>query len=114
MPEPDPNSKKHAVPQYSLDDLIQCREKIDEVDLRLLALLNERTAIVEQIGRIKQDLRLAIYEPKREDQVLHNVVSHNRGPLPHDAVKRMFERIIDEMRTVQKLKMIEKSSSKAE
>lgn len=92
---------------YSLDDLARCREEIDELDLRLLRILNERTAIVERIGRIKQELKLAIYEPKREDQVFESVIRHNGGPLPHEAVKRIFERIIDEMRTVQKLKMLE-------
>ena len=92
----------------SLNDLARCREMIDDLDLRLLDLLNRRTAIVEEIGRIKQDLQLAIYEPKREDQVFANIVGHNQGPLPHDAAKRIFERIIDEMRNVQKLKMIER------
>jgi len=92
---------------FSLEDLTRCREQIDELDLALLRILNERTAIVEQIGRIKQELKLAIYEPKREDQVLDNVIGHNGGPLPHDAVKRIFERIIDEMRTVQQIKMLE-------
>jgi chorismate mutase len=93
--------------QYSLEDLARCRDEIDRLDLDLLRILNQRTAIVERIGRIKQDLHLAIYEPKREDQVFENVTGHNHGPLPHDAVKRIFERIIDEMRTVQKLKMLE-------
>ena len=88
--------------QPSAEDLARCRERIDEIDIRLLNLLNERTAIVEEIGRIKQELRLAIYEPKREDQVFANVLSHNRGPIPPDALKRIFERIIDEMRKVQK------------
>lgn len=93
----------------SLEDLARCREKIDEIDLRLLELLNERTSIVEEIGRIKQELRMAIYEPKREDQVFANVLRNNRGPMPPDAVKRIFERIIDEMRTVQSLKIKRKN-----
>ena len=93
--------------QFSLEDLVRCREEIDQLDLALLRILNQRTAIVEVIGRIKQELQLAIYEPKREDQVFENVVRHNSGPLPHDAVKRIFERVIDEMRTVQKTKMLE-------
>jgi chorismate mutase len=67
--------------------------------------LNDRTRIVEEIGRIKQQLSLPIYEPKREDQVFHNVISNNAGPLTAEAVKRVFERIIDEMRTVQRDKM---------
>jgi chorismate mutase len=90
----------------SLEDLVRCREQIDRIDVRLLDLLNERTAIVEEIGRIKQELRMAIYEPKREDQVFANVLAHNRGPMPPDAVKRIFERIIDEMRTIQKTKIV--------
>jgi chorismate mutase len=95
--------------RYSVEDLDRCRVRIDEIDLRLLDLLNQRTSIVEEIGRIKQELTLAIYEPKREEQVFSNVTGHNRGPLTHDAVKRIFERIIDEMRTVQKLKMLERN-----
>ena len=90
--------------------LDEYRVLIDDVDRRIVALLNERTQVVEEIGRVKRGSDMPIYEPKREDQVYENVLGHNRGPLPHDAVKRMFERIIDEMRTVQKLKMLERTS----
>jgi len=89
----------------SIQRLAECRQQIDAVDLKLLALLNERTRIVEEIGRIKQDLSLPIYEPKREDQVFHNVTSNNKGPLSAEALKRIFERIIDEMRNIQRDKM---------
>jgi len=90
--------------------LAECRERIDNVDLRILQLLNERTSIVQNVGRIKKEAGLPIYEPRREDQVFHNVMANNHGPLPNDAVKRIFERIIDEMRKVQKDRMGEKSS----
>ncbi len=90
--------------------LAQCRERIDSVDLRILQLLNERTSIVQNVGRIKKEAALPIYEPRREDQVFQNVTSHNPGPLPNDAVKRIFERIIDEMRKVQKDRMGETGS----
>jgi chorismate mutase len=89
----------------SIQRLAECRHQIDAVDLKLLVLLNERTRIVEEIGRIKQDLSLPIYEPKREDQVFHNVTSSNKGPLSAEALKRIFERIIDEMRNIQRDKM---------
>lgn len=92
----------------SMERLADCRREIDKIDLRLLALLNERTRIVEEIGRIKQSLSLPIYEPKREDQVFHNVTSNNGGPLSAEALKRIFERIIDEMRTIQRDKIVEK------
>ena len=82
--------------------LARCRERIDELDRRLVDLLNARTAIVGEIGSIKQQTQMPIYEPKREEQVFANITSHNRGPLTTDGVKRIFERIIDEMRRVQK------------
>jgi chorismate mutase len=93
--------------QDGLARLAECRRRIDQVDLRLLKLLNLRTSIVEEIGRIKQALSLPIYEPNREDQVFANVVSHNRGPLAADAVRRVFERIIDEMRSIQREQMLD-------
>jgi chorismate mutase len=98
------------------DDLTHCRVQIDALDVQLLELLNRRTEIVEEIGRIKQSLSLGVYEPKREEQVFSNVLTHNKGPLQPEAVKRIFERIIDEMRMVQKTNMQiapEKSESKA-
>lgn len=96
----------------SIADLARCREQIDEIDERLVHLLNERTRIVEEIGRIKQSLTLGIYEPKREEQVFANVVRNNDGPLTPEAVQRIFERIIDEMRTVQKVKMLERDAQR--
>ena len=85
--------------------LADCRSRIDVVDRRLVAMLNERTRIVEQIGRIKREMEMPIYEPKREDEVFANAMSSNPGPLSSEAVRRIFERIMDEMRVVQKKKM---------
>jgi chorismate mutase-like protein len=86
-----------------------CRQGIDAVDCRLVQLLNERTSIVQEIGRIKRSAQLPVYEPRREDQVFANVAENNKGPLPNDALRRIFERIIDEMRKVQKDRMGENS-----
>ena len=87
--------------------LARCRDLIDDVDRRLIEHFNERASIVEEIGRIKKQAQMAIYEPKRETAVFENVAAHNRGPLTTDAAKRIFERIIDEMRKVQKDRMEE-------
>lgn len=99
--------------QDGFEKLADCRRRIDAVDLLILDLLNQRTAIVEEIGRIKQELTMPIYEPQREDQVFENVTTHNKGPLAPDAVHRVFERIIDEMRTVQRDRMRERTGDGA-
>lgn len=91
--------------EEALQVLADCRKIIDALDLELLAILNERTKIVERIGKVKEECSMPVYEPKREDEVFRNVMEHNGGPLPPEAVKRIFERVIDEMRTLQKLRM---------
>lgn len=91
----------------SFNTLAECRDAIDEIDRTLLRVLNQRTVIVERIGALKQSMKMAVYEPRREDEVFANIKDHNAGPLPPEAAKRIFERIIDEMRNVQKLKIQE-------
>ncbi len=91
--------------QSALKELEEFRSRIDAVDRSILLLLNERTRIVEGIGRVKRKAAMPIYEPRREDAVFDNVTRHNTGPLAADAVKRIFERIIDEMRGVQRIQM---------
>jgi len=85
--------------------LDEFRVLIDDVDRRIVELLNERTRVVEEIGRVKRQAKLPIYEPKREDQVFANITGVNHGPITQDAVRRIFERIIDEMRTIQRMRM---------
>ena len=86
-------------------ELEKCRVLVDDVDRRLVALLNERTRVVQEIGRVKRQTNMPIYEPKREDQVFANISASNGGPLTEEAVRRIFERIIDEMRMIQRVWM---------
>ncbi len=81
------------------------RSKIDEIDRRLVELLNERSRCVVEIGRIKQASGDALYQPDREKQVLDGVVRANPGPLPDAAIRRLFERILDEARSVERAVM---------
>jgi chorismate mutase-like protein len=85
--------------------LDEFRTLIDDVDRRIVKLLNERTLVVEEIGRVKREADLPIYEPKREDDVFANVAGCNHGPLTKEALHRVFERIIDEMRSIQRQRM---------
>ena len=87
------------------DRLEEFRVRIDDVDRRIVGLLNERTLVVQEIGRVKGLAQLPIYEPKREDQVFANITCSNQGPMTPEALRRIFERIIDEMRSIQRLQM---------
>jgi chorismate mutase-like protein len=81
------------------------RSKIDEIDRRLVELLNERSRCVIEIGRLKQASGEALYQPDREKEVLDGVVNANPGPLPDAAIRRLFERILDEARSVERAVM---------
>ncbi len=98
-------SATSGVAASSTHPLAKQRAQIDSLDLEILQLLNARTRVVEEIGRIKEELAMPVYEPKREDSVMSNVLSHNQGPLDDAAVRRIFERIIDEMRSLQKMRL---------
>ena len=79
----------------------ESRAKIDALDRKLVELLNERTRLVEDIGQAKQALDIPVKEASREDDVYRNVLASNSGPVPPDALRRIFERIIEEMRGLQ-------------
>ena len=84
----------------TLDDL---RDDIDRVDEVLVRLLNERARVACEIGRLKKDLGVEVYQPEREKQVLAHVRSiAAEGPLGADAIARLFERIIDEARRLER------------
>ena len=83
-------------------DLSDWRDRIDEADRKILELLNERARCVLALVPLKKKAGIPIYEPRREEQVFENIARLNGGPLPPDAVRRIFERIIDEMRSIQR------------
>jgi chorismate mutase len=83
-----------------LDEL---RRQIDALDERLVELLNERAACALEIGHEKKLAGLEVYQPSRETEVLGHVQRINMGPLDDEAVKRLFERIIDEARRLERL-----------
>ena len=83
-----------------LEDL---RRDIDRVDEVLVRLLNERARCVCEVGRIKREQGIEIYQPDREKDVLKHVREVAcEGPLGPEAIGRLFERIIDEARRLER------------
>ncbi|MEM1125167.1 MAG: chorismate mutase [Bacteroidota bacterium] len=89
-------------PAPSTDDLRPWRDRIDALDRALVVLLNERVVCANEIGNIKKHLGLPVYVPTRETAVINNVVTFNNGPLSDQAIRRLFERIIDETRSLER------------
>lgn len=94
-----------------LDDL---RKRIDLLDESLVRLLNARAACALEIGRLKREMGIPIYQPGREAEVLTNVQAVNTGPLDQAAIKRLFERIIDEARHLERIAEEVQSQTKKE
>jgi len=91
-------------------DVNDWRKRIDELDAKLVELLNERSRFVAEIGRLKRKTKQPIYQPEREREILERVQALNRGPLRNEALKRLFERILDEARALEQEASGEKDS----
>ncbi len=88
-----------------MSEIDDWRKRIDELDRQLVELLNERSHCAVEIGHIKKRLKLAAWQPEREAEILRNIVKSNRGPLDDAAIRRLFERIIDEARSLERHSM---------
>ena len=97
-----------------MSDLDGWRKRIDEIDQQLLKLLNERSRCAVEIGHIKKKLNLPAWQPDREKEILRNVEDANPGPLDDSAIRRLFERIIDEARSLERHAMDTGDSVKKE
>ena len=84
-------------------DIADWRKKIDEIDRRLVQLLNERARCAVEIGKIRCQNAMPIREPHREKEVFQHAFDANQGPLKNDALQRVFERIVDEGRSLQSI-----------
>ncbi len=84
------------------EDIAPWRDRIDALDRAIIQLLNERAICANAIGHIKKKVGLPVYVPSREQDVLRNVTAANKGPLSDEAVKRLFERVIDETRSLER------------
>ncbi|HXC93015.1 MAG TPA: chorismate mutase [Geobacteraceae bacterium] len=79
------------------------REEIDRLDSELLSIFNRRANQALKIGRIKKTMDLPVYDPSREKLIFERMKGDNTGPLDDGAVVRLFERVIDESRRLERI-----------
>src|SRR5260370_9811214 len=79
------------------------RRRIDEIDKKLVELLNERSRCALEIGKLKQAGKIPLYQPDRENEVIQNAERNTPGPWTDAAIRRLFERIIDEARAAERV-----------
>ncbi len=94
-----------------MSEMNSLRKKIDRLDRLIVKLLNKRARYADEIGKVKEKLGLEVYSPEREKQVIENVSNENPGPLTDEAVKRVYERIIDESRRLERESAEERRTS---
>lgn len=97
-----------------MDELGNWRKRIDEIDELVLKLLNERARCAVEIGRLKKKLNQPAWQPERELEILKHMAQSNRGPLDDAAIRRLFERIIDEARSLERHTMSKSGAEETE
>lgn len=86
-----------------MKQLDELRRRIDALDEELVRLLSARARCALEIGRVKKQAGMEVYQPAREAEVLAHVQHVNGGPLDHGAIRRLFERVIDEARRLERI-----------
>jgi chorismate mutase len=87
-------------------DIADWRSQIDELDRQLVELINKRSECALEIGRLKRNSDMPVYEPDRERIIFENIGRNNHGPLTNIQLRQIFERLVDVMRQIQRDEMI--------
>ena len=86
-------------PAGTQDRLAECRRQIDDLDQRIVELFQQRARVVEEVGNIKREAHLPVTVPSREEQVVERAQELAKGgPLPSEAVGRIYQKLVEEMR----------------
>ena len=85
-------------------DISDLRVEIDRLDRELLRIFNDLAALALKIGEVKKELDLPVYDPSREKRIFDAMTADNPGPLENDAIVRLFERVIDESRSLERIR----------
>jgi chorismate mutase len=81
----------------------EIRQEIDNIDSELLRIFNRRAGLALKIGEIKKGIGLPVYDPAREKRIFKRMKEENPGPLDDNAIVRLFERVIDESRRLERI-----------
>lgn len=84
-------------------DIDSIRTQIDQLDDQLLEIFNRRAALALRIGEIKKKQQRPVYDPNRENCIFSRMQQANKGPLDNSAIVRLFERVIDESRSLERI-----------
>ena len=84
-------------------DMDSIRIRINQLDDEMLRIFNERAGLALEIGEVKKQKGLPIYDPKREKLIFERMQKENSGPLDNAAIIRLFERVIDESRSLERV-----------
>jgi len=74
--------------------ITKIREKIDQLDKRIVKLINNRAYLIQQIGKFKKKTGQSIYVPEREREVYKKVAGYNSGPIPTEFLKNIYREIM--------------------
>jgi chorismate mutase len=91
-------------------DINEIRKRIDLLDDVLVRIFNERARLALEIGHHKKLLNLPVYDPGREKRIFARMKDENPGPLDNDAIVRLFERVVDESRRLERIMSQAKSA----
>ncbi|MGH3090169.1 MAG: chorismate mutase [Rubrobacteraceae bacterium] len=79
----------------------ELRERVDEVDEGLIRALNERARIVQELVALKGEAGVALFDPRREEEILRRVTELNEGPIYDSSMRDIFEIILHRIRDLE-------------
>jgi chorismate mutase len=102
IPQFTPVTRRWSAERGKSVEIQDWRNKIDDLDVKIVQMISERAAAAQAIGDLKRKTDLPVYEPQREQDVFNHVKAVNPGPLADAEMLHVYERIIDVMRTLQR------------
>lgn len=84
------------------EKLERYREEINKIDKNLVDFLNKRAEVVMKIKKLKEDKDVPLYDAKREEELINNIIKYNKGPLYNDNIIQIFESILRNVQVLEK------------